>query len=95
MQMKINTTMNEVAVEWEYTGGSPPANEKLKFTPQDGSDTLSGTPASYFNTPAAGEELVAEMPVPDPGKSKTYRLDVSSSTTGGPIPIRVHLNRPS
>lgn len=95
MQMKINTTMNEVVVEWDYSGGSPPAHEKVTFTAKDSADTLSGTPSNLFNSPSPGGDLIAELPVPDPGKNKTYRLDVSSTATGGPIPIRVHLNRPS
>lgn len=94
MQMKINTTMNEVTVEWEYTS-PPPPDEKLTFTAKESGDQLSGTPTSYFNSPAPGQDLIAEMPTPDPGKSKTYRLTVSSTVGGGPIPIRVHLHRPS
>lgn len=67
------------------TGSSPPSTAEVTFEPGSSTETLSGQPTAWCNTPGAGKPLVFNVPVPAAGGTTTGTLTVTSSTSGSSV----------
>ncbi len=77
-----------------FRGEDAPATTQVRAVPMAPDEQLSATQAQWCNTPAPGEEIVCDVPVPD-GKDETETLldlwadDTSSSGPSIRITITV------
>ncbi|MEX1365495.1 MAG: hypothetical protein AB1Z98_20375 [Nannocystaceae bacterium] len=75
-------------------GPNAPATTEISFQPTSPTETLSGQPREWCNTPSAGKPLTFHVPVPtEPGDPDTVGVlrVTPRQAAGGPvrIPIRI------
>lgn len=75
------------------TGSSPPSTIEVRFDPASPSETLSGLPSGWCNTPSVGQPLIYNVPVTVSGIT-SGNLEVAKSPSGinVRIPIKVKHN---
>jgi hypothetical protein len=76
------------------SGANPPSTVEVRFEPLSPSEQLVGQPSLWCNTPAPGQALVYNVPVPAPGSITSGTLTVTTSAGGGGtlIPIKIKHN---
>ena len=90
----LAVTEDEGELVRTFHGEDAPATTEVRAVPMAPDEQLSATQAQWCNTPAPGEEIVCDVPVPD-GKDETKTLldlwadDTSSSGPPVRIPITV------
>jgi hypothetical protein len=76
------------------SGPNPPSTVEVRFEPLSPSEQLFGQPTAWCNTPAPGQTLVYNVPVPAVGGTTTGTLAVTSTTSpaGTLIPVKIKHN---
>ncbi|MEO1085062.1 MAG: hypothetical protein AAFY88_12540, partial [Acidobacteriota bacterium] len=82
---------------WDVVGVASPSPTdllELRIAPQSQTERLRGEPATLFNSPLAGEDLILDLPALNPGSTFEVELIVTGSeNTGTRIPIVIkHAN---
>lgn len=74
------------------SGANPPSTVEVRFEPMSPTEQLSGQPTTWCNSPAPGQPLVYQVPVPAPGGTTSGTLTVTSSVSGGGglvVPVKI------
>lgn len=77
---------------WTFSGTDSTVNVVVEYTPDTSSETLTGTPSGYFNSPGRGQTLVGTFPVPASGKTFEASAQVNS-TAGGTFDLPIAIRR--
>jgi len=75
------------------SGSSVPSTVEVRFEPLDSSDTLSGKPTAWCNSPNTGKPLIFDIPTPSsasaPDTTGTLVVTRQNSGTSVELPIRI------
>jgi hypothetical protein len=93
MKLTFEGPANGTELVRSLTGSNPPATIEVRFDPATPTETLSGLPSGWCNTPSAGQPLIYDVPVTVSGIT-TDNLEVTKSPSGVRIqvPIKIKHN---